>query len=571
MLLRRTGFIVYTLRRVALEKTDSYTIRLLPGNQKVPADAEQTLLEALIGAGILLRSDCGGKGLCGKCLIRISDETRKQVSPVSKEEAALLGETDIREGYRLACKATATGDIAVEISAHSRLTPEVGQKGPTLLPKILSAPAGPGNPSCPYGLAVDLGTTTIALYLCDLSNGAVAATLSVRNPQAMFGDDVMSRIGTIARQDNALQRLQKMAVKAIEWGLEALCHSTGINPKNIGTSVVVGNSAMIHILVGESPASIGVYPYDPGFVEARTFKAKTIGLTLIPSAEIHTLPLVAGFLGADIVAAALATALDERPVGTMLVDVGTNGEVMLVGRSGLLATSCATGPAFEGATIRHGMQAISGAIDKVKIDAHNGGATCSVLQNQSHTVTRPSGICGTGVVSAVAELFRAGIVSKEGKFNHGIDSGHIRLDENGMPEYVLVPAEDAQTRQAITLTQKDVRAIQLAKGALLTGLELLCHHSGLDRPRQLLVAGAFGSYIDKDDAGTIGMFPLLPEGAIDVVGNAAGAGAILTLFDPELRRKAQDIADKTTVLDLASLPEFQDTFLRSLSFPADSD
>jgi uncharacterized 2Fe-2S/4Fe-4S cluster protein (DUF4445 family) len=325
MLLRRTEFSFYALIRVALEKTELYTIQLLPGNRKTQAVSEQTLLEALIGAGILLRADCGGKGVCGKCLIRISDETREQLSPVSKEEAALLGETDIRDGYRLACKATATGDISIEIPARSRLTPEVGQKGPIILPKALSAPTDLGNRSDPYGLAIDLGTTTIALYLCDLRNGTVAATLSVRNPQAMFGDDVMSRIGTITRHENALQRLQKMAVKAIEWGLEALCHTAGIDPKTIGTAVVVGNSAMIHILVGESPASIGVYPYDPSFVEARTFKAKTIGLTLIPSAEIHTLPLVAGFLGADIVAAALATDLDEMPVGTMLVDVGTNG------------------------------------------------------------------------------------------------------------------------------------------------------------------------------------------------------------------------------------------------------
>lgn len=551
-----------------MKKTAIYTIRLLPDNRAFKADSEQTLLEALIGAGILLRSDCGGKGICGKCAVRISKDTRQQMLPAGEAEIERIGERDIKDGYRLACKATAKGKLTIEIPAHSRLTPEVGQKGPINLPETLS-PVGPRGSPSPYGLAVDLGTTTIAVYLCDLERGTVAATVSVRNPQAMFGDDVMSRIGTVTKQKEALQRMQKMAVKAIEWGLNALCHSAGIDPKTIRTGVVVGNSTMMHILAGESPASIGVYPYDPAFVEARTFKAETIGLMSSPSAEIHTLPLITGFLGADIVAAALATGLDKAPVGTMLVDVGTNGEVMLVGENGLLATSCATGPAFEGATIRHGMHAVSGAIDKVKIDAHNGSVTCSILQNRSDTVKKPSGICGTGVVSAVAELFRAGIVSKEGRFKRETDSDHIRFDENGMPEFVLVSAENAQTPHAITLTQKDVRAIQLAKGALLTGLEMLCEHSRLDRPRQLLVAGAFGTYIDKSDAGTIGMFPRLPEEAIDVVGNAAGAGAVLTLFDPALRDRAQDIAAKTTVLDLASLPEFQDAFLRSLSFPED--
>jgi len=550
------------------EDTENCLIRIAPDEKFFQAGKGQLLLEALTGAGILLRSDCGGNGLCGKCLIRISEPLPESVSPPGDAETRVLGEKDIKAGFRLACRVTVLNDLLIEIPGRSLFCSEVSQKGPMILPEPIPFRALAAGTADRYGLAVDLGTATIAVYICDLISGNVAGSVSVRNPQAMFGDDVMRRISAVGVNPGNLTRLQKMAVKAVEWSVTALCRSTHIDPGHIRTAVVAGNSTMIHLFAGENPSSLGVFPYTPLFVEDKTFKAGSIGFEFNPSADIFTLPLISGFLGSDIIAAAIATDLSEASPGTMLIDIGTNGEVMLIGKTGLIATSCATGPALEGATIRHGMRAVSGAIDAVKIDRKNGGIICTVIQKDKNAISLPSGICGSGVVSTVAELYRAGLVSRDGRLNRNSGSSLIRYDETGLLEFELVPAEKSETRKAITLTQNDIRAVQLAKSALLTGMEMLSARAGLTVPKRLLVAGAFGNFIDKKDAKTIGMFPDLPEENITGVGNAAGAGAVLALFNPALRGKARELAQTTTVLDLASLPEFQRIFLGSLSFPA---
>ena len=548
--------------------TEKYTISILPDGKPIRVGKEESLLEALTGNGILLRSDCGGKGLCGKCLVRISESSLKSVSTPEDAEAQILGQKDLKAGYRLACMVKALSDLSVEIPDNSLLSPEVFQKAPMILLKpipFLALPvAGSANR---YGLAIDLGTTTIAVYLCDLVFGKVAGSISVRNPQTMFGDDVISRIGIVAENSGNLIRFQNMAVQAIEWGVAALCRSSNIDPEHIRSAVVVGSSTMIHLFAGVNPSSIGVFPYAPPFVDDKTFKAGSVGFEFNPSAEILTLPLISGFLGSDIVAAALATEMDKAAAGTMLVDIGTNGEVMLKSENGLFATSCATGPAFEGAAIRYGMHAASGAIDAVKIDRKNAAVTYSVICKNPNAVCLPAGICGSGVVSAVAELYRIGLVSSNGRLQSNSGLPLIRENETGMLEFELVSAEKSETRKAITLTQKDIRAVQLAKGALLAGMTMLCAAAGLAAPKKLLVAGAFGANINKKDALTIGMFPDLPEDNLTGVGNAAGAGAVLALFNPALRDKAKELARSVTVIDLAILPEFQKIFLDSLSFP----
>jgi len=543
-------------------------ISILPDGKSVHAAKEEILLEVLTSNGILLRSDCGGKGLCGKCLVRIAESSRKSVSTPEDNEVRFLGEKDLKAGYRLACRVRVLSDLSVEIPDSSLLSPEVVQKAPMILPEPIPFRALPAAGSAKrYGLAIDLGTTTIAVYLCDLVSGKVVGSISVRNPQAMFGDDVISRIAIVAENSGNLIRQQRLAVHAIEWSVTALCRSSDINTGHIGSAVVVGNSTMIHLFAGANPSSIGVFPYAPLFVEDKTFQAGSVGLKFNPSAEIFTLPLISGFLGSDIVAAALATEMVKAADGTMLIDIGTNGEVMLKSKNGLLATSCATGPAFEGAAIRHGMRAITGAIDAVKIDRKSGVVTCSVICKNPDAVCKPAGICGSGIVSAVAELYRVGLVLSNGRLQRNSGLPLIQEDETGMLEFELVSAEKSETGKAITLTQKDIRAVQLAKGALLAGMKMLCSSAGLTSPKRLLVAGAFGANINKKDALTIGIFPDLPEENITGVGNAAGAGAILALFNPALRDKARELARSVTVIDLASLPEFQKIFLGSLPFP----
>jgi uncharacterized 2Fe-2S/4Fe-4S cluster protein (DUF4445 family) len=548
-----------------MQKDKKHEIRLTPDDSSIFVEDDQTLLEALIASGIFLRADCGGKRRCGKCTIKISEPDRAAVSPPESSEISFLGEKELEHGSRLACCVEVHGDTGIEIPTTSRLSPEVAQKGPTILFDKLAA-LKPQAAAGRYGLAVDLGTTTIAVYLCDLASAEVTASISVRNPQVLFGDDVMSRIGAVVQQEDVLFRLQKMVIKSIEWGTTSLCRSTRINPTAIQKMVVVGNTTMIHLFVGENPTSIGLFPYEPQFVEAKQFDAIEVGFRFNPDAQIHTLPLITGFIGADIVGAALAAELSYTRPGTMLVDVGTNGEIMFLGKDGLVATSCATGPAFEGAAIRHGMHAVSGAIDAVKIDGRVNEVICSVIQKTPEKPKKIAGLCGTGVVSAVAELVKSGFILPDGAFNGELNSPHLRTDANDAPEFVLAAAEQAEGNREITFTQKDVRAIQLAKGALRTGIDLLCQEAGIERPQKILLAGAFGSYIRKKDALTIGMFPEINEEDITVVGNAAGAGAILSLFEPVYFKKAEELTQTTRVLDLASHPNFQETFLKSLSF-----
>jgi uncharacterized 2Fe-2S/4Fe-4S cluster protein (DUF4445 family) len=285
-----------------------------------------------------------------------------------------------------------------------------------------------------------------------------------------------------------------------------------------------------------------------------------------PEVRIHTLPLMSGYLGADLIGAALAVDIFARPPGTLLVDVGTNGEIILATEAGFAATSCATGPAFEGACIRHGMQATSGAVDAVRFDPKTGRLDYSLIQRDPKHAQPPSGLCGSGVISTVAELLRTGVITKSGSFNANSGSPCLRNGENDMLEFEIVNSKNSRSKSPIVLTQSDVRAVQLAKGALRTGIELLCRENRMKRPAKILLAGAFGSYIHTADALQIGMFPDIPEKDIEVVGNAAGAGAILALLEDDCFNKAKEIANKTRVFDLAAHSDFQAVFIENLSF-----
>jgi uncharacterized 2Fe-2S/4Fe-4S cluster protein (DUF4445 family) len=542
---------------------DSNKVQVRIENQTIRAEKGASLLEAMVAAGLLLRSDCGGRGRCGKCLVRVVSADPGGLNAPDESERRSLGDAHIATGHRLACRAVVYGAVSVQVPAESRLAPEVVQKG---LPTLLVLPTRTRPPDAAWGIAVDVGTTTVAVYLCDLKQRAIAASTSIRNPQAIFGDDVISRISAVRLDPGSLPRLQSMTVSAIDWAVNALCRQERIDPAGIGDAVAVGNSTMVHLLLGEDPSSIGVFPYAPGFVEARSVSAGVVGLKFNPAARLRTLPLISGYLGADIVSAALAVDLAQREPGTLLVDVGTNGEIIMLSDAGLAATSCATGPAFEGAAISHGMQATSGAIDATRFNPQTGSLDVTVIQRGDGPPPRPAGICGSGIISTVAELLRAGIISKSGRFNPDGDSACLRPGANGATEFEIVPAGSSQTGRPITLTQADVRAVQLAKGALRTGIDLLCRENNLLQPATILLAGAFGSYIDKTAALAIGMFPALPESAIEVVGNAAGAGAILALFDEECASHAKALAQTIRVVDLAAHPDFQNTFIQSLSF-----
>jgi uncharacterized 2Fe-2S/4Fe-4S cluster protein (DUF4445 family) len=549
-------------------KSDTPSVRLTIGGRSLIIPQGISVMEALVASGILLRSDCGGRGRCGKCLVRVLSADRGALGAPDETEAKFLRAEDLAAGLRLACRARVLADVALDLPVESLLSAEVVQKGLPLLPDKLPLTADglERGAGAPYGIAVDLGTTTVAVYLCDLRRNAIVASTSARNPQALFGDDVISRISAVREDPQVLPRLQTLAVSAIDWAAAALCRRLPIDPEEVGVMTAVGNSTMIHLLLGEDPSSIGVFPYAPRFVEARRLAAGEIGIKFNPEAVLRTLPLISGYLGADIVGAALAAELAQKPPGTLLADVGTNGEIIFTTAGGLAAASCATGPAFEGAAIRHGMQATSGAIDAVAFDPQRRALTYSVIQRSAGPPPLAAGLCGSGVINAVAELLRAGIIQKNGRFDPNCGSPRLKTGENGTAEFEIVPAAAALSGRPITLTQADVRAVQLAKGALRTGIDLLCRERGLAAPSKILLAGAFGSYIDKADALTIGMFPPIGPERIETIGNAAGAGAVLSLFDASRLERAREMAAATQVLDLAAHPDFQETFIGSLSF-----
>jgi len=355
-------------------------------------------------------------------------------------------------------------------------------------------------------------------------------------------------------------------VRAIEWGILELLHSHDLDKNEIAQIVAVGNPTMIHILAGVDPQSIGTFPYQPAFNEARTFITTDLGFKLgdIP---LQVLPQVSGFIGGDILGAALAVDLDNQPEGTLLIDLGTNGELLLKGKDKLFATSCATGPAFEGASLSCGMQAIPGAVNKVIIERSEDFPTYTIINPKKSSKIKPFGVCGTGVISGVAEFCRKQIIEPGGAFKKEDTIKPLQKDFEGKPHYILVPENSSKDNSAVFISQKDIRSVQLGKGALITGIEFLLRAAGYEKPEKILIAGAFGTFLDKEDMLTLGMIPDIKPEKIEVAGNSAGAGAVMVLCDDVFLKKAIDMAGQITIIDLACDKKFQEVFVQKLSFP----
>ncbi len=551
-----------------MKPSKKHKIIIRPENYSFTVYEGQSLLEALTRSGILLQSDCGGAGRCGKCQVRVVSAEEKADCRPDDVEQRLIPEEDLRHGIRLACRLKISSDLNVEIPVGSRFIPEVVAKPATreLLSRALVAREAARDHSEGYGLAVDLGTTTIGVYLCDMVHRRIAASIAVRNPQALLGADVISRISAVMQDRGGLPRLQQMAVGAIKAAVRSLCETACISIDTISRMTIVGNSTMIHLVLGEDPSSIVVSPYQLKFKEERRVKAQDIGLNFNPIMKIYTPPLLSGFLGADILATALATGFVDLPPGTLLVDMGTNGELMLKGGEGITATSCATGPAFEGANIQHGMPAAPGAVDAVKLERRSGEIQLSVIPKGWDRTVKASGICGSGIVSAVAEFIRSGVILESGAFNHACKYPGLQFDNKGPPKFVIAAGETTATGRELTIIQKDIRSVQLAKSALSSGIQLICEKAGMKKPQNILLAGAFGNYLNLEDCRTIDLLAGVDPDQIRVVGNAAGVGAVLTMFDEASGTELKKLAQLTKEINLSTHSDFQDTFVRNLNF-----
>ena len=418
-----------------------------------------------------------------------------------------------------------------------------------------------------FGLAIDVGTTSVVTTLIELESGEQLASVSSLNPQAVFGGDLMSRIAFAQFNPTNLRKLQTRIVGLLNQHVAEVCRTSGVLPKWIYKAVVVGNTCMHHLLLGIDPSHVGLAPYAPVMRHAAVLPARELPLKIAPEARVCLLPLVAGFVGADAVAVALATRLPDSPALRVAVDIGTNGEVLLGSRERLLACSAPAGPALEGAQIRHGMRGAQGAIDKVTID-HD---------VHIHTIgeTPALGICGSGLIDLLAGLLDAGVIDWTGLIQvEARDSlppalrDRVAMRGEERVFIVLRPGE-AGARAEIVLTQDDVRQVQLAKGAIASGIAMLLHVAAvpLERVEELLLAGGFGNYLSILSAIRIGLIPALPVGRVRYVGNAASLGAQLCLLSEAERARADTIASRIEHVSLAAHPDFEQLFVDAMNFP----
>jgi uncharacterized 2Fe-2S/4Fe-4S cluster protein (DUF4445 family) len=404
----------------------------------------------------------------------------------------------------------------------------------------------------PLGLAVDVGTTKIAAYLVDLESGRVLAARGLMNPQIAYGEDVIARITRTRDAPEEVTRLQTLVAGAIDRLVASLCAEVQASPQTIVDAVVVGNTAMHHLFLGLPAEQLAVAPYAPVVSDALDVKAREVGLDLAPGAYVHLLANVAGFVGADHVAMLLATGATQAEVLTLALDIGTNTELCLVGQGKMTSASCASGPAFEGAHIRQGMRAAPGAIEHVRLAGDR-------IETQTISGEPPIGLCGSGILDALAQLRALGVVDRRGRMGE-----HARVRKhNGVREFVLV--DEAEGRPAVCVTQQDIRELQLAKGAIRAGIELLLSSQNRRAPEigQVWIAGAFGTYINVHSAIAIGMLPDLPLARYRQVGNAAGMGAKLALVSQDKRAEARALARQISYLELATAPDFTRVFMQA--------
>ncbi len=596
-----------------------------------------SLLRAAQAAGIDIVSTCGARGRCRSCRIKV---VRGLPPPATLADRVQLGDEEIREGYRLSCQCEVGDDLTVQVAPplaesafqilvetgrtrdHTRLELDSGvrkvhvhptspteenhqtsdldevlrgtgltsadQVGLDVLrqaPSLMRGPADgltittfgrmvmslePGDTrEQMYGMAFDVGTTSVVGYLIDLTTSETLATVSSLNPQTVYGGDLMSRIAFAMEGPSNLRKLHAKIVRFINDQIGEACAEAKVPRERIYKIVVVGNTCMHHLFLGIDPSFVGQAPYAPAMRQGYRCAARKVGLRVNYNAKLFLLPLVAGFVGADTMGMILSTRIYESPEIRVAVDIGTNGEVVMGGRDKLMACSAPAGPALEGAQIQNGMRGALGAIDKVRIDE----------DVQSHTIggAPAIGICGSGLIDAVAGLLDIGVVEPSGRLLTSPKMpmpdavrSRIREDDTGMREFVVAWASESGCKKDIVVTQADIRQVQLAKAAIASGVRMLQRVMGVqdERVAELMLAGGFGNYLNIRSARRIGIIPDLPPSRVRYIGNAAGLGAQIALLSEQERRRADLLAQQVEHVSLASHPDFQEIFLKAVVFPA---
>lgn len=606
---------------------EKYKIILQPIGRRIKIDADQNLLEAARLSAVEIISLCGGIGACDSCKIRVLSG---KVSEPTLIEAEVFDESELRDGFRLACQAFPLSDLKIEIPSESLSTSQriqlEGQNieielSPSVKILQIQVPKPSlddlradserlrdeiltsghithvdfdystlkylgnvlrdndwrictvlhGNriiailpPDTPlFGIALDIGTTKLAAYLVDLISGSIIARAGRMNPQISYGEDVISRIAFTNSNSQGRQILQRLLIDAINdliGELSRTAQESGhqITRDQIIDAVVVGNTAMHHFFSGLPIEQLGVSPYVPSHTEAMLIPARELGLRIGGGAQVYLPPIIAGYIGSDHIAMLISTSTHNSVETCIALDIGTNTEITLSHDGKLYSCSCASGPAFEGAHIKAGMRAGPGAIERIQIEG---------TEIRYHTIGNgsPVGICGSGILDAVAEMLDENILNRRGRFM--IENIRV-VHTNHEDKFLLVDKDISGNGRQIFIHREDVNEIQLAKGAIRTGIDILLNEAGIEanQIQKFTIAGAFGTYLGIDSAVRIGMFPSIAQDRYFQVGNAAGNGAVMLLLSKELRNVTETIADKVHYIELSNHPQFQSEFAKALFF-----
>lgn len=603
-------------------------ITFLPQNITWEAEAGDTILQAAVKAGVNIDGNCAGMGTCGKCKVKIIEGDKETIN----DHHHKLSDNEVEAGYRLACCHPVSDGMVIEMpesettAARKRkmiLLPPGFEVVPQLEKQCLKVPessikdqrsdevriaealgyneleftggaliklppaakaeelitvtikdgriidveAGDTTSEI-YGVAVDIGTTTAVIMVWNLKTGEMVDVAAVTNPQGAYGADVISRITFVMEKEGNLEIIHNAIIDCINKAVGEFAEQYGFSTDNIYQYVVVGNTTMSHIFLGTDPSQLALAPFTPVFTRGVDISASFLNLAGAESAEVHVAANIAGHVGSDITAGVITTDLMECDKGHLFLDIGTNGEIVLTGNGRAVACSTAAGPAFEGSSIKQGMRAARGAIEKVDILKDH--VEISVIGD-----VKPVGICGSGIIDAVGELIRTGIVDKSGRLlnrerlaKKGISENilkHIREDGKAC-DFVLYFSEDGKSD--VVITQKDVREVQLAKAAISAGISIMMTEIGLtaETLEKISIAGAFGNYIRTASAINIGLLPKIAEEKIHSLGNSAGIGASMILLSECCRQEAEVTAGRIEHIELAARSDFQDQYMTAMMF-----
>lgn len=585
---------------------NTYKVFFTKEKKEVSVQEGTTVLEAERIAGLSPDAPCGGAGKCGKCTVKINGSVEKacQIKITADLEVETIEQAS---EHRILVKGTERAvafqpeleilDIEIQpckvgenssdwkrlCEAVNKKLQEKGSKADRvfrpkleILPVISHLMKEKGGTARvivsgdeilelkeqddkPVLMAAfDIGTTTVAGYLLDGRTGEQLATASALNVQTEYGADVIMRANySLEHGAEELSACIRVLLKKL---IRTLCKEAGKEPEDIYQVSVVGNTCMHHLFLGIVPDSLVHAPYNPAISHGLTFPAEKFRLGIHPGGQLIALPVIAGFVGADTVACLLAVNLEEEKKMTLMIDIGTNGEIVLGNSKRRIACSTAAGPAFEGAKIACGMRGAEGAVEHAHLE--EGRLVCKVIGGG-----KPTGICGSGLIDIIAGLLEAGVIDETGRLMEG--SRVVQIDDNTKTAYLLAGPSESGNGKPVYLSQKDIREVQLAKGAIAAGIALLAEQMGitLEQIEQVYIAGAFGNYMDPAGACRIGMLPGILKDRIIPVGNAAGEGAKLALLNNKELERAERLARHTEFLELAALPEFQDEFVDQLEFP----